>query len=56
MREKKYHESDLFHIQIVNLINFGPLIFATNSKSLHQGFSESLKILGAGKKPHKIDI
>ena len=40
LREKKYHESDLFQIQIMNLINIGPLIFASNSKSPHQGFSE----------------
>lgn len=47
MREKKYHESDLFQIQIMTLINFGPLIFFTNSKSPHPGFLESVKILGA---------
>ena len=37
VREKKCHESYLFQIQIMNLLNFGPLIFATNSKSPHQG-------------------
>ena len=47
VREKKYHESDLFQIQIMTLINFGPLIFFTNSKSPHPGFLESVKILGA---------
>ena len=53
MREKKYHESDLFQIQIMNLINFGGLIVAINSKSTHQGFSESVKILGAEEKKKK---
>ena len=45
VREKKYHESDLFQIQIMNLINFGPLIFAINSKIPHHGFSESVKYI-----------
>ena len=47
MREKKYHESDLFQIRIMTLINFGPLIFFTDSKISQPGFSESVKILGA---------
>ena len=34
----------------MNLINFGTLIFATNYKSPHQGFSDSGKILIAEKK------
>ena len=51
MREKKYPESDLFQIQIMTLINFGQLIFFTDSKSPHPGFSESVKILGAQIKP-----
>ena len=43
VRERKYHESDLFQIQIMTLINFGPLIFLTNYKSPRPGFSESVK-------------
>ena len=53
MREKKYHESDLFQIRIMTLIHFGPLTFVTNSKSPHPGFSESVKILGAQMKKKK---
>ena len=41
----------------MTLINFGPLIFVTNSKSPHPGFLESVKILGAQiKKTIKIAI
>ena len=43
VREKKYHESDIFHIKIMTLFNFGPLIISTNSTSLHPGFSEAVK-------------
>ena len=53
VREKKYHESDLFQIRIMTLINFGPLLYVTNSKSPHPGFSESIKILGAQMKSPK---
>ena len=39
----------------MTLINFGPLIFVTNSKSPHPGFLESVKILGAQiKNPSKL--
>ena len=34
----------------MTLINCGPLLYVTNSKSPQQGFSESVKILGAQKK------
>ena len=43
VREKKSHKSNLFQIWIMTLINFGPLIFATKSKSAHQGFSDSVR-------------
>ena len=58
VREKKYHENDLFQIRIMTLKNFGPLIFFTNSKSPHTGFSKSVKIIGAQmkKKTHIIAI
>ena len=44
VRDKKYHERDLFQIGRMTLINFGQLIFFTNSKSPHPAFSESVKI------------
>ena len=47
VREKKYHESDLFQILTMTLINLGPLIFFNNSKGPHPGLSESVKIIEA---------
>ena len=54
LREKKYHESYLFQIQIMTLIliNLGPEIYI-NSKSPHPWFSESVKIIRAQKKQKK---
>ena len=55
VREKKYQERDLCQIQIMTLINFGSLTFVTNSKSPYQGFSESVKTIGAQmKNPSKL--
>ena len=53
VRKKKYHENYLFQIQIEDLLNFGPLICFTNSKSPQAGLSESVKIIGSQMKKRK---
>ena len=49
-RWKKYHESDLFQIRIMSLINFGPLIFFYQFKNSTPWVLESVQILGPQKK------